>query len=225
MLPHRIHWLGRPSLPSGSIAEVDFLIDGKVKWIEHNSRYSYSDDSGYLVTSWLAAGRHRFTVRAKASNGRKAEDTVVARVLPTPDPPAALSGTWQRDVDTSSLPPDAHAPSGTYTLTFEKRWIQSPNPGKYVKGTSPDASVNTGAGWIFDYDWEPGPTRFHVQGVVTFHDDPNGDAEGGSRCDMGRPGADYGWSVSGDLLTLAPIGGDRCAERRLIWTGRWTRVG
>ena len=58
-----------------------------------------------------------------------------------------------------------------------------------------------------------------------FHDNPYGDADGGSRCDMGGPEADYSWSVNGDTLTLAPIGGDRCAERGLIWTGQWTRVG
>jgi hypothetical protein len=104
---------------------------------------------------------------------------------------------------------------------------RSPNPGKYVKGKAPDDSVNTGAGWIFDYDWEPGPTQFHVQGAVTFrvfNDSPFGDAEGGSRCSMGGPGADYRWAVSGNTLTLAPIGVDRCAERALIWTGQWTRI-
>jgi hypothetical protein len=113
-------------------------------------------------------------------------------------------------------------------LTFDKRWIQSPNPGKFVKGTAPDASSNTGAGWVFDYDWDPGPTQFHVEGAVTFrifHDTPFGDAEGGSRCSMGRPGADYRWSVSGDTLTLAPSGVDRCTERGVIWTGKWVRAG
>jgi hypothetical protein len=227
VLPHRIHWRGFPSLPAAKVKEVDFLIDGKVKWIERDAPYSYSDDDGYLVTSWLAPGRHRFSVRAKDFDGRKAVKTVIARVLPTPNPPAALAGTWKRFVDTSSLPSSIHAPSGVYTLTFEKRWIQSPNPGKYVKGTGPNDSANTGAGWIFDYDWTPGPTQFHVQGAVTFrifHDNPYGDAEGGSRCSMGGPGANYRWSVSGDTLTLAPIGNDRCRERGFIWTGQWTRV-
>jgi hypothetical protein len=227
VLPHHIHWRARPSAASASIAEVDFLIDGKVKWIERNAPYGYSDDDGYLVTSWLTPGRHRFTVRAKTGDGRKADDTVVARVPAAPEPPAALAGTWMRQVDTSSLPADDHAPSGTYTLTFEKRWIRSPNPGKYVKGTGPEDSVNTGAGWIFDYDWQPGKTQFHVQGAVTFrifNDSAYGDAEGGSRCSMGGPGADYRWAVTGDTLTLAPIGADRCAQRGLIWSGRWTRV-
>ena len=43
---------------------------------------------------------------------------------------------------------------------------------------------------------------------------------------LGRPVADYSWSVSGDTLTLAPIGGgDPCGIRGFIWTGQWTRAG
>ncbi len=51
-LPHRIHWLGFPSLPRTKIAEVAFIIDGgKPRWIEHNPPYVYSDDGGFLVTT------------------------------------------------------------------------------------------------------------------------------------------------------------------------------
>ena len=33
-------------------------------------------------------------------------------------------------------------------------------------------------------------------------------------------------SVSGDTLTLAPVGGhDACGIRGLVWGGTWTRVG
>jgi hypothetical protein len=227
VLPHRIHWLAFPSVPRSDVKEIAFLIDARVKWIERNAPYSYSDDDGYLVTSWLTPGRHRFTVRLKTYGGRTAEDSVVARVLPEPDPPAALAGTWQRPVDTSNYEGNGPLPSGTYTLRFEKRWIQSPNPGKFAKGNGPTASIHTGAGWVFDYDWTPGPTQFHVQGAVTFrifNEGPFGDAEGGSRCNMGGPGADYRWSVSDNKLTLAPVATDRCAERGFIWTGEWSRV-
>jgi hypothetical protein len=229
VLPHRIHWRGSPSLPSTSIAEVDFLIDGKIKWIEHKAPYSYSEDDGYLVTSWLTPGRHRFTVRAKASDGRKAEDTVFARVIPAPEPPAALAGPWQRNVDASTRPASAGCclPSGVYTLVFERRWIQARFPGDFRKGSGPDDSINTGHGWINDSDWTPGSTSFHVQGAVTFRifdDGPFGDQEGGAWCEMGGPGADYTWSISDNTLRLAPIGVDRCADRALVWTGRWTRV-
>jgi hypothetical protein len=84
VLPHRIYWLGYPSLPAAKVAKVDFLIDGKLSWTEHHAPYVYGADDngrnrGYLVTSWLAAGMHRFTVRITATDGTTATDTVAAR--------------------------------------------------------------------------------------------------------------------------------------------------
>ncbi len=70
VLPHRIRWVGRPKLPASQISKVEFIIDGKVRWVEQNPPYTYGDDSNWLVTSWLSPGRHRFTVRAKTRDGR-----------------------------------------------------------------------------------------------------------------------------------------------------------
>src|SRR5579859_6621171 len=56
-LPHRIHWQAVPK-PSAAVSEVDFLIDGKVFWVEHVSPYFYGDDGNYLVTTFLAPGPH-----------------------------------------------------------------------------------------------------------------------------------------------------------------------
>jgi hypothetical protein len=224
VLPHRIHWLGFPHLPASDVLEVDFLIDGAKLWIEHKPPYTYSDDGGYLVTSWLSPGRHEFTVRAIARDGRRALHTVTARVLAPPDPPAALAGKWRRNVDASALPASDNTPSGVYTLTFEKRWIQTHNPGKFVAGTGPGSSSRTAAGWILDSDWTPGANRFHVQGSVIFRIGHPEDQEGGSFCAYGGPGADYRWSVSDATLTLTPIGGDTCRDRAVVWVGDWTRV-
>ena len=112
VLPHRIHWVALPTLPA-QIKEVDFLIDGKVAWIEHGAPYVYSDNDGphrgYLVTSWLSPGKHRFSVRAHAGDGLDAEDTVVAGVGQPPEVPADLAGTWRRTITNTSngLPPQS----------------------------------------------------------------------------------------------------------------------
>src|SRR5262245_42173484 len=72
-VPHRIHWVGRPSLPTSEIDNVSFFVDGgKARWIEHHPPYTFADDGGFLVTSFLAPGVHRFTVRARAKDGRAA---------------------------------------------------------------------------------------------------------------------------------------------------------
>ena len=231
VLPHRIAWVAFPSLGRSKVARVDFLIDGaRVRWSERNPPYRYADDGGYLVTSWLTPGRHRFQVRATARDGSVAVDTVVARVLPEPPLPAQLAGTWQRTVDTSSAPKpgskgnptSTFTPSGRYRLTFEKRWIRDQFPGKFVY----PASNKTGNGFIFLSDYTHTPKLLHVRGEVIFHPLSFKLAEGGWWCYEGGPAADYRWTVSGTTLTLAPIGGsDACGIRGFIWAGEWTRVG
>jgi hypothetical protein len=79
------------------VSAVTFVIDRKVRWIEHRAPYAYGDDGNWLVTSWLAPGPHRFTVRVTATDGRKAETTTIARVVPARAPPSELNDTkWTR---------------------------------------------------------------------------------------------------------------------------------
>jgi hypothetical protein len=227
VLPQRIPWLARPSLPPSQITEVDFLIDGKIRWIEHRSPYSYGDDGESLVTSWLSPGKHRFAVRALGAGGQAATDTTIARVLPAPDLPTALAGSWRREVDTSSLgplPPGIQQPSGVYRITFDRRWIQSRFPDAFVPGSGPKASLNTGHGWLIDAAWTPGPTTLRVQGSVSFRVLHDTDQEGGWWCGRGVGAATYRWAVSGDTLTLALTGRDPCRYRKAIWAGTWTRA-
>ena len=236
VLPHSLHWIGHPSLPALQIREVDFLIDGKLDQVEHKPPYVYGDDDegrhlGSLVTSWLSPGEHRFTVRAVAVDGRTATDTVVARVVAAPAPPAALAGTWERtitdtsgapNVQTPGNPTDTLTPPGRYTITFDRRWIHDVFP----CDTSPCRfNERTGGGGEFLSDWTPGAKTFTVRGEIRiriFHDT---DRLGGSWCYRDGPDATYSWSVDGETLTLAPVGGhDACAVRGFIWAGQWTRV-
>jgi hypothetical protein len=238
VLPHRLHWLAYPALAPAKIKKVDFLIDGKLSWTEIKTPYVYAADNehgggyGYLVTSFLTPGEHRFEVRAVATDGSVATDTVTARVLPPPPPPAALAGTWQRTIqDTSAAPKpgtagnptDTGTPPGKYTITFDRRWIHDVFP----CDTSPCRfNPQTGGGGEFISDWVPGTTRFSVQGAVTIRILHDTDRLGGSWCYNWGPPAVYNWSISGNTLTLAPVGGhDACAIRGFIWTGTWTRVG
>jgi hypothetical protein len=116
VLPHRIRWLAIPNVPPSRIREVDFLIDGRVSWVEHSAPYSYGYNANYLVTTWLTPGVHRFKTRALATNGRRATSTSAgARVRPAPAPPAELAaGPWRREI--TQVP---GAPPGTWTLTID----------------------------------------------------------------------------------------------------------
>ncbi len=190
VLPHRIHWIARPKLSSRDIKRVEFLIDGKVAWIEYESPYVYGEDDGkhrgYLVTSWLSPGRHRFAVRAVAADGRTGTSGVTARVTPSPDLPAGLAGTWQRTLsDTSGSPAaggpgnptETFTPAGTYTMVIDKRMIQMRFPGAFRR----PASDTTGEGWILDSDYAIQSSVLRALGPVTFEPFVE-QAEGGGWC-------------------------------------------
>ena len=234
VLPRRIRWIATPTIPTFEVSKVQFFIDGgKPRWEEEHAPYTYGEDENgrhlnYLVTSWLTPGRHHFTVRVLTVDGRKAQSTVVARVLPAPAPPATLAGTWRRTIaDTSGAPAsgsagnptETHTPPGTYTMVIEKRWIQVRFPGTYRL----PKSESTGEGWVLDSDYTADPTTLRALGSVVFrpfHDE----AEGGQWCWEDGPESQYAWSVSGNTLTLTPAGGaDACRIRGFVWAGEWTR--
>jgi hypothetical protein len=222
-LPYRIVWSAYPSAPSSQIKEIDFLVDGTIRWTEQHPPYSYADGDG-LVTTWLDAGTHRFTVLAVETTGARSSDTVTATVQASPAPPAVLAGSWHRTVDTSSLdnPPGIENPSGTYTLTFDHRWIQAHFPGPFVPGTGPNSSAKNGHGWIIDAYGAYTGSNISIAGAVNYHVLHETDQQGGFWCGPNEP-AVYRWAVNGNTLTLILVGADRCAGRKLIWSGDWRR--
>jgi hypothetical protein len=218
VLPLRMRWLAYPKLPAKKISKVEFLIDGKVRWIEHKSPYNYGSDDfhghlGYLITTWLKAGRHTFTARAVDRLGRSATDTVTARVLPAPEPPADLAGTWSRTVTpddikkSGPMPP----PSGRWKLIFDRvgAWHIDPDNGGVVNQYSARPDVID----VF------APITMAPKGIGRFG------AHGFGCCDCRGDGpfGSYNWSVSGNELTLKARH-EGCPNRRAIWEGVWTRI-
>lgn len=229
VLPRHIRWVASTTLPASQVATVSFLIDGRVHWVETEPPYVYSNNEGnghfgYLVTTWLTPGEHRFTVQVKAKDGRTAADNVTARVLPAPAIPAALAGTWQRTL-AHPVPPEPGAPAsqpnpaGTYTITFERRWIQDQIPGTY------NPKNKACAGCIFDDDYLAGTKTFRVWGAVTIAPASTWTVRGGWWCYPDGPPATYTWTITANKLTLAPVAGhDACSQRGTTWTGTWTRI-
>ncbi len=70
-------------------------------------------------------GRHRFTVQVRLKSGRKLSDTVVARVVEAPEPPAQLAGRWKRtltDDDLANIDPKlvGNMPTGAWERGFDR---------------------------------------------------------------------------------------------------------
>src|SRR5262245_608718 len=224
VLPLRSRWLAYPNVTSAKIRQVDFLIDGKVRWTEHYRPYNYGSDDrhghlGFLITTWLSPGVHRFTARAVPTVGRPATDTAVARVLPAPTPPAGLAGTWTRNVTPDEVKKATSGegpPTGVWKLVFDRvgAWVLDP----------------LGSGVVEEYDATS--TGIHAYAPIQmapFEDGMGGVARfghhgiGGTVCNYDGTVGNWGGSVSGDQLTLT-ASEETCGDRRAIWEGTWTRV-
>jgi hypothetical protein len=200
VLPQRIHWRARVSSGAAAVLRVEFLIDGRLGWVEHHPPYDYGNDGNWLVTTWLAPGLHRFTVRAVMSGGRSGRQTTKARILPAPEPPAELAGTWSRAV--------IEGDAGTWHITINHvGWLFDDPHGR---GQSQDVSYPAPGKVLIRAGIEmPAFGRYNRGGALCNHEpDP--------------PGL-YAYTVSGDrrALTLKPVRRD-CRERLL--QGTWKRI-
>jgi hypothetical protein len=207
VLPLRIRWRAQPqNVPLAQVREVDYLIDGRRAWVEHHTPYFYGSNEGdygnWLVTSFLTPGEHTFTVRAVTRSGKTATDTVKARVLPAPAPPAKLAGAWTRIVTPAELkkgPPGP--PAGRWTITITSvGWAVGPGDNFDVRYL-PSGNVVMGP----EIDT---PTR-----------------QSGAFCGV-DPLHEWQVALSADdqSMTLEPVGRDGCGDRVAIMQGTWARA-
>jgi hypothetical protein len=216
-LPHRIQWQAMPSVSGTDVAQVDFLIDGKVFWVEHHAPYFYGSDGNFLVTSFLTPGRHVFMVKVITTAGRTASQTVTATVAAAPEPPPALAGTWW-SYQTQDTAVSGSPPTGFWRLVVSKA-------GWRIYDTQ-------GSGDMLDIVY-PSPDQLVVQtGMATGHplygstdgDQPHFlDLNGWCDNDPGPP-VRYSWSVTPAGLSLHYEGGQPCAGFNAFMTSAWSRV-
>lgn len=225
VLPLRTRWLAYADVAPSKIKEVDFLIDGKLRWIEYYRPYNYGSDDlhghfGFLITTWLTPGTHRFTARVILYAGRPVSHTVVARVLPAPTPPSELAGTWTRNVtaeDVQKATSGEGPPPGAWQLVFDSvgAWVLDPLGSGVVEqyeATSNGITAYAPIQMAPFSDGRGGVGRFGHHGI------------GGTVCREDGPFGNWTWSASGNQLTLTAVK-ESCGDRRAIWEGTWTRVG
>jgi hypothetical protein len=230
VLPARIRWIVHPRTLEAQVAEVDFRIDGKLRWREQSAPYVYGGDDngheGFLITTWLTPGEHRFTATVLNMKGANTADSVTARVLPTPQPPAALAGTWTRVVtaqDAQKAAPQygGSPPVGRWKLVFDRvgAWELTP----------------TGIGIVNEYDAQSGVLHVYAPIQMTPPVETAGLqpgierfghhilTSGGTDCTNAGPFGTYKWAATGTTLTLTAIH-EGCPDRGAVWEGTWTRT-
>jgi hypothetical protein len=214
VLPTRIHWTARPGIASSKVEEVDFLIDGRLAWVEHKAPYAYGNDGNWLVTSFLKPGMHTFTVRALTLPRRPiAADVVKARVVAALPPPSELAGSWTRvvtDEDVKKCTSDQCAPAGTWGLTISSRGWAVRDP--------------EGGGGLFDVAYLAGG-KLQMRPTIEYPTYPN--ANNGGWCGDTDPLSVWTGvpSSDGKTLRLDPAGTDPCGDRASVIEGTWTRTG
>jgi hypothetical protein len=216
VLPTRIHWIARPSVPASQVKAVDFYIDGRLSWVEHNAPYVFANDGNWLVTTFLTPGRHVFRTTMITPSGQHTSDTVTARVLPAQAPPSSLVGSWARTATKADLQKCTTAAQGGCPPTGAWRITISP------RGWSPvDPQGNRG---LFDVEYLGGD-RVQLRPTIEYPPFPN--SNNGGWCSDTDPLAV--WSAAVDAtaktLTLQPERKDPCGDRAAILEGTWKRIG
>jgi hypothetical protein len=193
-LPHRIHWVATAK-PAASVVRVEFLIDGKLRWVEENPPYVYGDDGNWLVTSWLSPGRHRFSVRAVST--AKTTRSVMAVVRRAPAVPAALANSRWTRVYTKAE--SGEAPAGKWTLSITRAGWKIMDPaggGNFIDVAYLAAGLLETRGGIW--------TRPRAS------QEPNVQ-EGNGWCEDSNEPVRFRWSALADnKLTLTLAGPKRC---------------
>jgi hypothetical protein len=227
ILPRRIAWTATTSLPLGEVREVRFRLDGEGLWSDPTPPFAYGEEGAQLGT-WMGPGRHRFTVRVIATDGSRANETVIVRVRKTKTNDK-LWNVWGRlsKAEQETPTPPGKTPKLMALAYFADRIVSV--------GRSPDQA------FAYEY-WVKGHT-LHL-GTAFFSGAPGksrpvaGWGAAGTQCPPGKWSARYAWSRRQGRVTGRFNGEDAyaenlvltaekesCAKRRRILEGVWEGFG
>jgi hypothetical protein len=127
--------------PSGSVASVEFWIDGVRRWVENATPYYYNGDGGALALTTLSNGSHTLLVKAIAADGRTASKSITITRDPPVSSATALSVTTnlvdgQHFAATVASTPWTATPSGSvasveFWIDGVRRWVENATPYYY----------------------------------------------------------------------------------------------
>ena len=201
--------------PPGGLDRVEFLIDGHVRWIEHNPPFVFNNDGNYLYPYLLGRGHHQLVVRAVSTSTEEATATAGVQVTQsTPNIPRPLRRSWKHHVSRStiqhgSLPGDPPLPAGVYRLKLGADGVVAASP---PPGPAPplDGAFTATPGGRIDFG---GSLNW-----LTAQSSADGICHGTASFSR------YRWKIRRRAMVLKVVK-DPCHLRAAILAGRWTRVG
>jgi hypothetical protein len=199
------------------VESVRFLIDGKVRHVEHEAPYVFAGSGNRLLPGTLSPGSHSFAVDARLAGGHRLTAASTATVATNARAvPAEVAGRWQRTVSARDV---------QRTASFRKAESGDPLP----VGTWKLRIGRDGTASYIDptptHDVTVGQVRFDTGGrLVVGNEIPNfpNASEGGFCPDTVGDGT-YRWSVHRGQLVVHVVGDHECADRNSFWNGTFTR--
>lgn len=199
--------------PPGGLDRIEFLIDGDLRWVEHNPPFVFNNDGNYLYPYLFARGLHQLIVRAASKSGEQV--TATANVQTTQAPPRiprALQATWKHRVsrpviERNSAAGDPPLPAGVYQIRFGANGVAlaSPPPGPATPGNYAFSATAHG---ILDLG---GPVNWLTAQSTT-----------DGICHGKQTFARYRWTIRRRALTVTLVK-DPCRLRTALLAGHWTR--
>ena len=201
-LTRAVDWTARVSGPTDvAIDRVEFLLDGKVAWTEHNPPYTFNDDGNVLMPWVLTPGSHQLAINVVTASGVAATTQIAVTTDRAPVPAALLDRKFVRNV-----PANASGPAGDWHLRFGADGViivTDPWGGGVTEG------FQAGADGTFSLY---GPANWAASASLR-----------GSLCDYAEGAVAMHWEVKGSELALSSDGQpDPCPDRASVFAGTWT---
>lgn len=201
------------------VSEVDYLVDGKTMWVEHNAPYFFDDDHQVLAPWLLGEGTHVLTAHVVTVDGATADVTAHVGVRMNVAADKQIAGTYhrlvtradQRRTEAYRVPSKGafgeESPTGRWTLHVKANGeIVGVDPTGNEKNPFVEPFTLTGSSMTLY-----GPAVWRQPNP----DEPN------LFCEPEKAGH-YTWSLDGSSLTITAK--DKvCADRDIVFVGTWTR--
>jgi hypothetical protein len=215
VLSSALIWTAVPvGIAPSHVASLEFLIDGRVRWIERRPPYVFDGDGAELFPWLLGPGPHSLAVRVVSAAGTSASMSADITVAPQPPVPGDLVGSFTRTVTNRDVrrtarlrhkPADQPLPTGVWRLQIAATGVigyDNPRGGAgneaFVAAVNGTLALEGPASWLLP------PARR------------------GGFCAV-EPIGSYTWITRGRTLVLTARR-DRCADRNSMFTGAWRRM-